>query len=372
MLEFDENKFLADLEYLVNIDSGTGTPEGVARVADFLEEKYKAMGLKVERHVFDERYGPCLEARSHPDEEGIDILLIGHMDTVFPPGTATERPFRMEDGIAYGPGVADMKSGDLLAAAFAKNMLRERPDLKLCIANNCDEEIGSVSADPWIRRLARESRYCIDFEPGRPDGSFVKARKGVQKLILKATGVSAHAGANPDGGANAILELAKWICHFDEYWRAEGGARPNFDVISGGTVYNTIPAEAECEVDIRYDAAADLEKLMAEFEMLRQNTFDPRVKVELTLDGNTPPMTINEESLAVMALMEEEGAKLGMDVRFISTGGGSDASRVSCEGTAAIDCCGPVGIDIHNEKERMIISTAEERLRLMIEVCKRL
>ncbi len=371
MLEFDLDKFLADLEYLVNIDSGTGTPEGVAKVADFLQEKYRAMGLTVERHVFDERYGPCLEARSHPGEEGIDILLIGHMDTVFPPGTAAQRPFRMENGIAYGPGVADMKAGDLAAAVFAENIMRERPDLKICIANNCDEEIGSVSSDPWIRNLAKESRYCLDFEPGRPDGSFVKARKGVLKLLVRATGVSSHAGANPDGGASAILELARWICHFDRYWKENGGARPNFDVIRGGEVYNAIPAEAECEVDIRYDNAEDLDKLMEEFHRLAGEPFDPRVRVELKPDGSTPAMTVNDASMAVMAMMEEEGAKLGMDVKFIGTGGGSDASRVSCEGTAAIDCCGPVGIDIHNDKERMIISTAEERLRLMLEVCKR-
>ncbi len=372
MLQFDIEKFLADLEYLVNIDSGTGTAEGVGRVADHLAEKYESMGLTVKRHVFDERYGPCLEVRNHPGEEDIDILMIGHMDTVFPPGTAAARPFRIDGDEAFGPGVADMKSGDLMAAALAENLLRERPGLRICIAHNCDEEIGSVSADPWICELGRKSRYCFDFEPGRPDGSFVKTRKGVQKLVLKAKGVSSHAGVNPDAGANAILELARWICFIEDRRAEHPGARANFDVISGGVVYNQIPAEACCEVDIRYDTKADLESLMDEFRKLQAGPFDQRVSVEIVPDGSTPPMITNENSLKLMDLMREEGRTMGMDVKFIGTGGGSDASRVSSSGAATIDCCGPVGMNTHNEGEKMIVSTARERLELLLRVCLRL
>ncbi|MCR4711247.1 MAG: M20/M25/M40 family metallo-hydrolase, partial [Clostridia bacterium] len=128
MIQFDMEGFRKDLEYLVNIDSGTGTAEGVAQVADHLAEKYRKLGLTVKRYVFDEKYGPCLEARNHPESEEIDLLLIGHMDTVFPPGTAAARPFRLEGDKAYGPGAADMKAGDLLAVALAENLLRSRPD----------------------------------------------------------------------------------------------------------------------------------------------------------------------------------------------------------------------------------------------------
>ena len=370
MIQFDMEGFRKDLEYLVNIDSGTGTAEGVAQVADHLAEKYRKLGLAVKRYVFDEKYGPCLEARNHPESEEIDLLLIGHMDTVFPPGTAAARPFRLEGDKAYGPGAADMKAGDLLAVALAENLLRSRPDLRICLANNCDEEVGSVSADPWIRRLGAKSRYCLCFEPGRADGSFIKTRRGVQKLLLKAQGIASHAGVNPDGGANAILELAKWICHFEPYCREHPGARANFDVIRGGVVFNMIPAEAECAVDIRFDTLEDLALLMAEFRRLAATPFDARVRMEIIEEGQTPPMVANANSLRLMETMREEGRRLGIKVNFIATGGGSDASRVSASGAATIDCCGPVGTDTHNEKECVHLDTVMDRLTLLYNVCQ--
>ena len=322
--------------------------------------------------MFDEKYGPCLEVRNHPEAEDIDLLLIGHMDTVFPPGTAAERPFRIEGDLAFGPGAADMKAGDLMIVSLVGNLIRERPELKICVAHNCDEECGSVSADPWICKLGEKTRYCFDFEPGRPDGSFVKTRKGVQKLILKAKGISSHAGVNPDAGASAILELARWICHFEDKRPDHPGARANFDVISGGVVYNQIPAEARCDVDIRFDTKEDLEGLMTEFRRLQASPFDPRVAVEIVPDGHTPPMITNENSFGLMSLMEAEGRAMGMEVRFIGTGGGSDASRVSSSGAATIDCCGPVGMNTHNEAEKLVISTIEPRLDLVYRVCLKL
>ncbi|MBQ8562939.1 MAG: M20/M25/M40 family metallo-hydrolase, partial [Firmicutes bacterium] len=306
------------------------------------------------------------------EKEEIDLLIIGHMDTVFSKGTAVQRPFRMDEEKAYGPGTADMKSGDLLAIALVENLLKDGTSLSICFANNCDEEIGSVSSNDWIEKLGKQSRYCLDFEPGRADGSFVKTRKGVQKVVVKMNGISSHAGVNPDSGASAILEMSNWICHFEQFRKTMSGARANFDVIKGGVVYNMIPGYAECEVDIRFDTRADLDEIMDEFKRLQENPFDERVKVVIEREGYTPPMVTNENSLKLMAMMDEEGHNLGQEVKFVGTGGGSDASRVSSAGAATIDCCGPVGMNAHNENEYILLSTIEERLQLLYNVCRKL
>lgn len=211
---YNESAFLQDLAILVNTDSGTGTVEGIDKIANFMMKKYADLGMWTEKKTFRADLGPCVEARNHPKSKEIDLLLIGHMDTVFPVGTAAERPLTVDGNRVLGPGAADMKSGTLLCTCLAAFVQAERPELKLCIAHNCDEEIGSPSSDAWIRGLASHATYCFDLEPGRSDGSYVKTRKGVCRLSIKLHGKSAHAGVNPDDGASAVVELAKWICRF--------------------------------------------------------------------------------------------------------------------------------------------------------------
>ena len=156
MVIFEEKQFLQELEYLVNIDSGSGTADGIGQIASFLIGKCSQLGLTVKKYVFDPAYGPCLEVRNYPESEDIDLLLLCHMDTVFPVGTSEKRPFRIKGDQVYGPGCADMKSSILLAFALVQNLLRERPELRLCVALNSDSEVGSISSRGWLRELARK------------------------------------------------------------------------------------------------------------------------------------------------------------------------------------------------------------------------
>ncbi len=369
---FDQKKYLEELEYIVNIDSGTGTASGIEKIADFLVDKYKALGLTVKKEIFDPKFGPCVEVRNKPETDKIDLLLIGHMDTVFAEGTAAERPFRIEGNYAYGPGAADMKSGTLMCTVLAEYMLNECPDLSFCIAHNCDEEIGSVSSDAWLCDLAKKTTYCFDMEPGRSDGSFVKTRKGVCRLKLTMQGKAAHAGVNPDAGASAILEMANWICHFAKPEYKGLGYRVNFGVIKGGSTYNTIPAYAECDIDIRFDCEDDLQAALVQFEALKKQPFDSEVSAEFSAIGKTPAMTLNENSLKLMELLEKEGSEMGEEVHFVGTGGGSDASRVTSQGAAAIDACGPIGFYMHNEKEYFLVDSIESRLEMLMRTIKKL
>ncbi|MBQ8563067.1 MAG: M20/M25/M40 family metallo-hydrolase [Firmicutes bacterium] len=372
MINFNERAFLRELQYLVNIDSGPQCLEGLDKMADFYMEKYGKMGMKVEKKVFDPVHGPCVEVRSHGDEKAIDLLLLCHMDTVFPEGSTARRPFYIAGDKAFGPGVADMKSGSLMACTLTEKLLESRPDLRICVALNCDNEIGAVSSREWLWELARNSRFCLGFECGRPDGSFVKRRKGAAHYSIKMYGKSAHAGIDPRGGASAVLEMANWICRFADFDRLPLDTSLNFGVVQGGSMYNVIPDYAEAKVDIRFQTEEQLEMLTEEIRDLCSCPYNPEIKVSAKCLARSFPMVENEISEKLMAIMEEEGEKLEMEVHFSSSGGASDASIASTAGAGAVDACGPVGFNSHNEKEYILISSIAPRLELLINVCKRL
>ena len=221
-VQFDLDQYLKELEFLVNFDSGSRIPEGTAKVADYFTEKFEALGWKVQRHTTSEEVGPCLEI-TNGQTDHYDLLLIGHMDTVFPRGTAAARPLRIEGDKAYGPGANDMKAS-LLSAYYALAELGEAGSLKdasVCLLMNSDEELSSIYSRPLIEKLAQKSDYAVILEPARKGGEMVKQRRGVARYKLNATGIAAHAGVNPQDGSSAINELAHWIlaqmCIRDRY-----------------------------------------------------------------------------------------------------------------------------------------------------------
>lgn len=179
-------------------------------------------------------------------------------------------------------------------------------------------------------------------------------------------------GRQSDDGASAVVELAKWVCRFADPAYRNNGYRVNFGVVKGGTAYNVVPDSAECDVDIRFDTPEDLQAAMSKFDELRQHPFDQNVTAEITLMGQTPPMVVTENSKRLMRLLEDEGNSLGIDVKFVGTGGGSDASRVSSGGAAAIDACGPVCFYMHDAREYFLLDTVEPRLQLLMNVIQKL
>ena len=169
MKYFDLNEYLRKLEDIVNIDSKSSMPDGVSRVADYLEALYTELGLAVTRRRFSEAAGPCLEIHNGAAEDHIDLLLVGHMDTVFPAGTAAERPFRREGDYAYGPGSVDMKCGLISIYYLVKELLARETTLNICIAMNSDEEISSNYSKEWLKSLARRSDCLLYTSPSPRD-----------------------------------------------------------------------------------------------------------------------------------------------------------------------------------------------------------
>lgn len=367
--QFDLQKYLNQLEILVNIDSGSYDVEGTKKIAHFFEALYKELDWTVQYKSFSDKAGPCLEIRNTADEK-IDILLSGHMDTVFPVGTSALRPFSIMDNRAYGPGVADMKSGLLSIYYIVKSLdfkkLPGKPSI--CIALNSDEEISSIYSYEWIQQLAKKSRYAFVLEPGRKNGDLVLARKGILKYRINLTGVSAHAGVEPEKGSSAINELAYWIIELNKLTNYEVGTTLNVGLISGGTAPNVVAEHASAVIDVRFICIDEIKKLDQLFNDLEQHASAMRIKSKIDRVGFRPPMNLTKKSEELIELTNNIGKRLNIQFGWTTTGGGSDANFISAEGVPTIDALGPVGGGTHGVDEYIEINSIEPRLNLMREL----
>jgi glutamate carboxypeptidase len=361
--------FLADLERLVNTDCGSYTPKGVDEIGRFVAERFERIGLDVDiRPDPKGRLGATvIGTRDGAAGAGPRLLLIGHMDTVFDAGTATERPFRIEDGIAYGPGVTDMKSG-LLAGLYALEALIAGGDVpfeRITYIANPDEEIGSPSSTPHIREAAASADVCLVLECARANGDFVASRKGTLHGIVTLHGRAAHAGVEPEKGRSAILAAADLTVRLHALNGRWPGVTVNVGVINGGTRPNVVAERCELEFDIRAVARADLEAASAAVHELLANLVVPDVTFELVEKARWNPMERLERSgrLAdhVVALAE----RLGFETKGAATGGASDANTTSGMGVPSIDGLGPVGGNDHSPGEYLEVESIVPRTALL-------
>jgi len=366
MNKFDAAAFLQDLEQLVNIDSGSTNREGTAKVAEILAEKYAVLDWTVRTHQFDPAVGLCLEISNKPGGP-YDVLLIGHMDTVFPAGTAAARPFTVKGQRAYGPGVNDMKSG-LLLAYYVLGAMHKTGALSkaaICVALNCDEEIGSRYSRHWIEELARNSRYALILEPARPNGALVRQRKGVRRYTLEISGVAAHAGVDPEKGRSAIQEMAHWILALHALTDYSTGTTVNVGVVEAGTAPNVVAANAKAEVDLRVVDIAEADKVESTMRNLAAQPKTAGVTARFICGIERPPLNPSPQSLELCRAIEHIGAGLGVDVHWTPTGGGSDGNFTAALGVPTIDSLGPVGGGSHGNGEYMEIQSLQPRFNLL-------
>ena len=274
--------YLADLERLVNIDCGSYTKAGVDEVGAWTAERMRTLGATITTQASDQGLGDTVVADLDGDDpDGPTLLLIGHLDTVFDPGTAAERPFAIADGIATGPGVTDMKSG-LLAGLYAIAALREAsglPFARLVFVANPDEEIGSPVSTPVIRALAPRVDACLVLECARANGDIVSSRKGNLGLVIAVHGRAAHAGVEPEKGRSAILEAARIVTELHALNGRWPGVTVNVGVIRGGTRPNIVADRCRLEVDCRAVTRETLE----EAEAAIRAACEPRVVADVTV-----------------------------------------------------------------------------------------
>jgi glutamate carboxypeptidase len=362
-----EPAFLADLERLVNIDCGSYTPAGVEEVATFVAGFLAGLGAEVVRHPDpDGRLGPTIVGTVHGAAgAGPRVLLIGHMDTVFDPGTAAARPFRIEDGTAYGPGVTDMKSG-LLTGLYGLRALVELtrdglPFERIVFVANPDEEIGSPTSSPHIRTLAADTDACFVLECARANGDIVSARKGTIDLVLTVHGRAAHAGVEPEKGRSAILEAGRLIRDLHGLNGRWPGVTVNVGVIAGGTRPNVVAERCVLEVDVRATDAASQDEAEAAIRALAAATEVPDTTVDVERRASHRPMEKLERSGRLVEHAVAIADRLGFEVKDTATGGASDANTTSGLGVPTLDGLGPIGGNDHSPAEYLDLASVVPR-----------
>jgi glutamate carboxypeptidase len=372
--------YLEDLATLVNVDCGSYTKDGVDQVGAWTAAFLERLGGQVEVHAHS-TLGNTIVGTFRGRSGGPRALLIGHLDTVFPEGTAAARPLRIEAGLAHGPGVTDMKSG-LLAGLYAVLALIslgedddargprgegpfELPFERLVFVANPDEEIGSISSTPIIRELALASDVCFVLECARANGDIVSARKGTVDLRLTVHGRAAHAGVEPEKGRNAILAAAHLAIALQELNGRWPGVTVNVGVIRGGTRPNVVAEEAVLDVDLRAPGREQLEAAEAAVRAAAALTVVPDTHVTIEETARHWPMEKLERSGRLVLHAQAIAGRLGFELADAATGGASDANTTAGLGVPSLDGLGPIGGNDHSPAEYLEVDSIVPRTALL-------
>jgi glutamate carboxypeptidase len=293
------------------------------------------------------------------------ILVLGHLDTVYGLGTLARMPFRLSRGRAYGPGTFDMKGG-LVIALFAVEALTATdgaPKKRVIFLWTSDEEIGSGTSRAAIEREARRSDAVLVLEPASGlDGCVKTGRKGVGEVEVVATGRAAHAGLNPEEGINAIEEIALQLTRISRWNQPNRGITVNAGVIEGGTRTNVIPEKARVVVDVRASRAGDMRALERKFRALRPILRGATLQIRGGF--NRPPME-RKTSAALYAQARALAKKMGVTLGEAYVGGGSDGNFTAALGVPTLDGLGAVGEGAHSPDENILIRALPERAALV-------
>lgn len=359
------------LQLLVETESPSHDKAAVDRVGAIVAEEMRKLGGHVEvipnvetgDHVVARFESPSPSRRGVRGEGEKPILLLCHMDTVFPPGTIQRIPYREEGGKIFGPGTLDMKAGIVIALAAVESAQRSglnRPVTLLCTS---DEEIGSHTSRGLIESLAKESALVLVLEGGLPDGSLKTWRKGVGGFTVKVKGRAAHAGGEHERGRNAIEEMAHQIIAIQKLTDYSRGTTVNVGVIQGGTVTNVVPEECAIKMDVRVMLPGEWERIEAEVKNLKPVLDGTSIEVAGRL--NRPPMPFDETMKATFEKARAIASKCGIELKAGGSGGGSDANFVAPLGIPVLDGLGAIGEGYHSEREYIFADSLEQRVKLV-------
>jgi glutamate carboxypeptidase len=354
---------------LVEVESPSGDESGSRAVVDLLANA--ARGLECVRGI--ERvgvngFGEHLVIKAFGgDGNAEQILLVGHTDTVHSHGSLAQRPWRVDGGKLYGPGVFDMKANCALALEVLRTLvaLNLKPKFGVTIVLTCDEEVGSASGWPLIERVAKaqNTRYGFVLEPPAPGGRVKTGRKGTGIYAIKVEGKAAHAGLEPEKGASAILELARQTERLHALNLSGSGITLNVGVVHGGTRSNVVAAQAEGEIDVRFSTEAEsreVERILASLQPV-----DDRTKVFVSGGINRPPL---ERTAAVVELFEKArsvAAHLGFELGEAQVGGASDGNFLAALGIPVLDGLGISGDGAHAVHEHIEVNDIARRGALL-------
>ncbi len=363
------DEVLPMLERWVRTNSFSGNVAGVNEMGDLLAADFALDGLTLERHpggeVGDHLFWrtPAWDAR--PERRQV---IVGHHDTVFPPGTF--ETWELSGDRLRGPGVLDMKGG-LAIVRTALAVLADigrLAELPLAVVSVGDEEIGSVHSRPLLQAFARGAEAALVFEAGRAGDAIITRRKGTGRLTVTATGTAAHAGNHHADGVNAIWALARFVDRAQQHTDYDAGVTVNVGLIHGGSSANTVPAQARCTIDFRYIHGADGEALVrALSEEAAEIAADSGA--EMTVEGGIrrPPLERDDASVALYRRYAACARAAGLGHGECPLmGGGSDANTLSAVGVPAIDGLGPRGRGFHTHDEFIEVSSLALRVEALL------
>lgn len=358
------------LEKLVNIETGTGTADGMAAMSDLLEAELKALGLSVSRSkavgaVVGDNIVGRLEGKG-----GKKLLLMAHMDTVYVKGTLAKAPFRVDGNRAFGPGIADDKGG-IAVILHTLKLLKARgfQDFgSITVMFNTDEEMGSFGSRDLIQKLANESDFILSFEPTIAIREVMTlGTAGIVYYKVNIKGLASHAGAAPELGVNALVEASDVVSRTMDLDDKARALRFNWTIAKSGGVPNIIPDEAYLEANIRYALKADLEALLKTLEdrILNRKKL-AKSDIKITVDFGRPAFAADAASKKLVDKAVGIYKEVGGDVGVVPTsGGGTDAAYAALGGKPVIESLGLPGFGYHsNQAEYVMIDAIPRRLYL--------
>lgn len=359
------NSLVSLLRRLVEAESPSSQPAAHDRVRSILKVALANIGYHVmeagvpegPRHIY-------ARPKERVRRRGIQ-LLIGHFDTVWPVGTVTGRPFEVNGNTAHGPGVFDMKGGlsQLVLALRALHELDIDVPLTPVVFLNADEEIGSRSSSGYVRMLARRARRTFVLEPAMGEGGDIKTeRKGIGRFTITVHGKAAHAGLDPEGGASAILELSHVIQSMFALNDPDNGITVNVGTIDGGIHPNVIAPHSTAVIDVRVPTVESGDAIEKAIHGIKPSTPGVRLHVEGSI--GRPSMEATPRNTALWLQAQSIGRELGLELRAVRAGGGSDGNTTS-QYTATLDGLGAVGDGAHAEHEFLYIDKTLERTALL-------
>ncbi len=353
---------LKALERLVQLESFSADKPGVDALATHVTGAFRSLGLECEILPSP---GSGNGVRAVWPGGGSPVLVLGHLDTVWPRGTLIRRPFRIQDGRAYGPGVYDMKAGILLSL-LACRAYRDRvsePGRRVVFLFTPDEESGSGAGLSFIAETAPGCAACLCLEPPAAAGEVKTARKGLGEYRIRVEGIPAHAGIEPERGANAILALCDLLLRLEGIADAAQGTTVNAGLIRGGTAVNVVADWAEAELDVRF--LTEEQGRLVEDRIKRLLPSDSRCTLRIQGGMTHPPLQRTRQIVELFGKARQIAGELGMDLREAPSGGVSDGSHAAAMGIPTLDGLGVSGEGAHQENECIEIQDIPRRAALL-------
>jgi glutamate carboxypeptidase len=355
------------LKKIVNLESPSSDKNAVDKCSAFIAKEFQKSGAKITRYPFRDMGDLHLAEypRLKPKERKEQILILTHVDTVWPVGKINEMPFYISGNKVFGPGVLDMKAGLVMAITSLRAIhdLNIEPQKRIAVFMNSAEEVGSEGANEMILKLAKRSSCVLCLEPCMPGGALKNQRKGRLVIRLDTKGKSAHAGT-PEEGINAIEELMAQLKAAQKL--KSKAVTVNIGIIKGGEIVNIVPDSASGYLDIRFWNSTQKTKVINSLKQLQPTVRGAKVKY--SVESYLPPLEKTKSSDRLFTRIIDIASSMNMSLEAGKSGGGSDASIAANTGVATLDGLGPDGSGIHAEDEHLLLPSLIERTALLTEL----